>query len=85
MASNASKLPTKCTHKQITNNEFCRCCKTVYFTRTEREMYEVCKRKGRRGNVMSLSIDQSISYVCLLDEPNEIFLKFRFVNGAKRR
>ena len=52
--------------------------KALLFGNSEYEMYLHSKMRGRRGNVLSLQIDQVSSYVKIL-ERDDIYLKFRFI------
>ena len=61
---------------------FCLCCRDNTFSQSEFNQYELAKRKGRRGNVLSLDIDQSTSYVTVLGK-NDIFFTFRFLDFVK--
>lgn len=61
---------------------FCLCCKDNTFSQSEFNLYELAKGKGRRGNVLSLDIDQSTSYVTILGK-HDIFFTFRFLDFVK--
>ena len=63
---------------------FCLCCKDNTFSQSEFNLYELAKGKGRRGNVLSLDIDQSTSYVTILGK-RDIFFTFRFLDFVKSR
>ena len=55
----------------------CTCCKPMDFRSQESlKLYEQAAKKGRRGVVLSLEIDQTTSYVTTLS--SEEHLKFRF-------
>jgi len=55
----------------------CTCCRPMDFPTAEsKRLYEQAAKKGRRGVVLSLEIDQTTSYVTTL--ASEEHLKFRF-------
>ena len=55
----------------------CSCCRPMDFPTAEsKRLYEQAAKKGRRGVVLSLEIDQTTSYVTTL--ASEEHLKFRF-------
>lgn len=57
--------------------QFCSCCRPMDFPTAEsKRLYEQAAKKGRRGVVLSLEIDQTTSYVTTL--ASEEHLKFRF-------
>ena len=58
----------------------CPCCCQLKFNKNEQHCYELAKAKGRRGNVTSLCVDQSISYVCDLKETAGRWIVFRYIN-----
>ena len=71
-------------HDYGSQEYFCLCCKDNTFSQSEFNLYELAKGKGRRGNVLSLDIDQSTSYVTVLGK-NDIFFTFRFLDFLKSR
>ena len=61
-------------------SQTCKCCDQQTFTADEKAIYDVCKSKGRRGIVTSLCVDQSISYVRIL-QTNDQWMVFKYVQA----
>jgi len=75
--------PTTNTHSTVVDvvkTECLCCCCQLKFSKGEQHSYEMAKTKGRRGNVTSLCVDQSISYVRDLRDTEDRWLVFRYVD-----
>ena len=65
------------------NHDTCECCKNLSFSKHDFYLYTKASQKGRRGNVLSLHVDQSISYIKDLDNSDQ-YLVFKFVDAKQK-
>ncbi len=64
----------------------CSCCKPLDFQSDDcRQLYEQASKKGRRGVVLSLEIDQTTSYVTALSSDEHLKFRFQMPNSKHVR
>ncbi len=79
-----SKSKENCASGYI--NPICPCCKPLDFPSDKcRELYEQALKKGRRGVVLSLEIDQTTSYVTTLSSDEHLKFRFQMPNSRQAR
>ena len=65
---------------------FCDCCQPMDFPTAEsKKLYEQAAKKGRRGVVLSLEIDQTTSYVTTLSSDEHLKFRFQMPNSKQVR
>lgn len=64
----------------------CSCCRPMDFPTDEsKRLYEEAAKKGRRGVVLSLEIDQTTSYVTTLSSNEHLKFRFQMPNSKHAR
>ena len=76
--------------REQTRNEkpmpLCSCCRPMDFPTAEsKRLYEQAAKKGRRGVVLSLEIDQTTSYVTTLTSDEHLKFRFQMPNSKQVR